>query len=242
MKKKLIHQPANINETITAIQTTLKQMAQWGCPGFDLSKETLTKLKKWEQPDTPEETGAESLDQIRSHLIDCRRCNLASERTQIVFGSGAPKARLVFVSERPGEGEDCQGLPLTGDAGELLAKIIQAMKLTPEEVYICNLVKCRTPGNRNPSSDEINSCLPFLKRQLSAIDPEVICTLGNLASQALLHTDDPVSKLRGRFHTYGDTTKIMPTFHPEDLLRKPDRKRAVWNDMKKIMALLRIPL
>jgi DNA polymerase len=192
-------------------------------------------------PESPAQNGPESLDGIKSDLGDCRRCALAAGRTHIVFGDGFAKAELVFVGEGPGAQEDRQGLPFVGSAGRLLDKIIAAMNLARDQVYICNVIKCRPPGNRNPQPDEIHACQPFVKRQLAAIDPKVICTLGTIASQTILDTNMPISQLRGRFHAYG-RIKVMPTFHPAFLLRNPDQKRAVWQDMKKIMALLRIAL
>lgn len=234
-------QPENLNDTIDALQHTLRLMATWGCQGFDPSTETMETLESWGQPETAKESGSESLEDIRSDLGDCRRCRLAEGRRKIVFGAGDPKARLVFVGEGPGADEDRQGLPFVGAAGQLLTKIIQAMKLERDQVYICNVIKCRPPGNRNPAPEEIAACRPFLERQLAAIDPQVICTLGTFAAQTLLDTTQPVSRLRGRFHAY-QNARVMPTFHPAYLLRNPDQKRAVWDDMKKIMVLLGIPL
>ena len=237
--------PDTLEATLSALQTTLKQLEQWGCRGFDPSTDTLSSLDGWNKPEVSSqihgEKEAESLDDIRSDLGKCKRCALAASRTNIVFGAGSPKARLVFVGEGPGADEDRQGLPFVGAAGQLLNKIIEAMKLSRDQVYICNVIKCRPPGNRNPEPDEIKACRPFWERQLAAIAPEVVCTLGTFASQTLLDTGAPISRLRGRFHTYG-SIKVMPTFHPAYLLRNPDQKRAVWDDMKKIMALLRIPL
>ena len=243
------HLPATVEETLIALQTTLKQLEQWGCRGFDPSPESLSILGGWNKTETPPgdrpealmANGPEGLDDIRADLGDCQRCALAAGRTQIVYGQGNPKARLVFVGEGPGAEEDRQGFPFVGAAGQLLDKIIAAMKLARDQVYICNVIKCRPPGNRNPEPEEIKACQPFLERQLAAIAPEVICTLGTFASQTLLGTDMPISRLRGRFHKYGNI-KVMPTFHPAYLLRNPDQKRAVWEDMKKIMALLRISL
>ncbi len=229
--------PADPNSTIEAVKDTLRQMADWGSRGFDPTPETLGTLKRWSAPDTPAKPVSETLDDIRDHLGDCQRCRLSSGRTHIVFGQGNPEARLVFVGEGPGADEDRQGLAFVGAAGQLLTKIITAMNLTREEVYICNVIKCRPPGNRNPEADEIESCRPFLERQLTAIDPEVICTLGSFAAQTLLGTTAPISRLRGRFHTYNGI-KLMPTYHPAYLLRNPDQKRAVWEDVQKIMTLL----
>ena len=229
--------PTDPHSTIQAVKVTLRQMADWGSRGFDPTSETLDTLKRWTAPDTPAEPVSETLEDIRSHLGDCQRCRLSGGRTHIVFGQGNPEARLVFVGEGPGADEDRQGLAFVGAAGQLLTKNIGAMNLTREEVYICNVIKCRPPGNRNPESDEIEACRPFLERQLSAIGPEVICTLGTFAAQTLLGTTAPISRLRGRFHTYNGI-KLMPTYHPAYLLRNPDQKRAVWEDVQKIMTLL----
>jgi len=174
-----------------------------------------------------------TLEDVRKELGDCRRCKLHSGRTNIVFGTGSPKAKLVFVGEGPGRDEDLQGKPFVGLAGQLLTKIIQAIQLTREEVYIANIIKCRPPGNRNPESDEIQSCEPFLRKQLQAIRPGLICALGNFAAQTLLQTEERISLLRGRFHRY-QGIPLMPTYHPAYLLRNPNFKRDVWEDMKKV--------
>jgi len=151
-----------------------------------------------------------------------------------VFGAGNPQARLVFVGEGPGFDEDRQGQPFVGAAGQLLTRIIEAMTLTREQVYICNIIKCRPPGNRDPETDEIQACSPFLTRQLKAIAPDFIVALGSFAARTLLETTVPISKLRGRFHDYKGV-KLLPTYHPAFLLRNPDKKREVWEDMKKLM-------
>ena len=229
--------PADPNSTLEAVKNTLRQMTNWGSRGFDPAPETLDTLKRWSSPDTPAEPVPETLEDIRSHLGDCQRCRLSNGRTHIVYGQGNPKARLVFVGEGPGADEDRQGLAFVGAAGQLLTKIITAMNLTREEVYICNVIKCRPPGNRNPEADEIEACRPFLERQLTTIAPEVICTLGTFAAQTLLDTTTPISRLRSRFHNYHGI-KLMPTYHPAYLLRNPDQKRAVWEDVQKIMTLL----
>ncbi len=237
--------PADTHTAIEAAKDTLRQMARWGCRGFEPAPETLATLRRWSVTAAPAaaagpaEPAAETLEDIRSHLGECRRCRLADGRTHIVFGQGNPKARLVFVGEGPGADEDRHGLAFVGAAGQLLTKIITAMNLTREAVYICNVIKCRPPGNRNPETDEIEACRPFLERQLATIAPEVICTLGTFAAQTLLETTAPVSRLRGRFHTYNGI-KLMPTFHPAYLLRNPDKKRAVWEDIQKIMTLLEL--
>jgi uracil-DNA glycosylase family 4 len=170
---------------------------------------------------------------VRSDLGDCRRCKLHSYRTQIVFGSGNPQAKLVFVGEAPGRDEDLRGEPFVGQAGQLLTKIIQAIQLRREEVYIANIIKCRPPENRNPEPDEIAACEPFLIKQLQVIRPRLICALGTFAAQTLLKREEKISNLRGKFHEY-QGIPLMPTYHPAFLLRNPQRKREVWEDMKKI--------
>ena len=175
---------------------------------------------------------------IREDIGDCTRCKLhAQGRTQIVFGVGNPNADLMFVGEAPGADEDIQGIPFVGRAGQLLTKIIEAIGLTRDQVYIANVIKCRPPGNRNPDPDEVETCEPFLFRQIDAIQPRVIVALGTFAAKALLKTQDPISRLRGRVYDFRGA-KLIPTFHPAFLLRSPDRKRDVWEDMKKVRALL----
>jgi uracil-DNA glycosylase len=232
------------------VRHTLLTLSKRGCPGFDVADESLATVERWGTLPparalreagiavaTPAPDSLAGLGAIRAELGDCRRCTLAQGRSQIVFGSGNSKAALVFVGEGPGREEDLSGEPFVGPAGELLTKIITAMKLTREDVYICNVVKCRPPGNRLPQPAEMAACMHFLKAQLRAIDPKVICTLGACATQALLETDTPISKLRGRFHAYAES-RLMPTFHPAYLLRHPEAKRAVWSDMQQIMKVL----
>lgn len=179
-----------------------------------------------------------SLDAIRADLGECTRCKLHTlGRTQIVFGTGNPNADLMFVGEAPGADEDEQGVPFIGRAGQLLTKIIEAIGLTRDDVYIANVIKCRPPGNRNPEPDEIAECEPFLIRQIESVRPKVIVALGTFAAHALLRTEQPISRLRGTFYDYHGA-KLLPTFHPAYLLRSPDRKRDVWDDMKKVRAVL----
>jgi uracil-DNA glycosylase family 4 len=182
--------------------------------------------------------GKESLEEIRDDLGDCRRCQLAPSRRNIVFGAGNPRAELMFVGEAPGADEDEQGLPFVGRAGQLLTRIIEAIEMRREDVYICNILKCRPPGNRNPEPDEIASCEPFLLRQIAAIRPKVICALGTFGAQTLLRTREPISRLRGQFIEYRGA-KLMATFHPAYLLRNPGEKRKVWEDVQKIRDYLR---
>ncbi len=180
----------------------------------------------------------ESLSQVRADLGDCRRCKLAPMRRNIVFGSGNPAAELMFVGEAPGADEDAQGLPFVGRAGQLLTKIIEAIDMKRDDVYICNILKCRPPENRNPESDEIAACEPFLFRQIASIKPKVICALGTFGAQTLLRTKEPISRLRGHFMDYRGS-KLMATFHPAYLLRNPYEKRKVWEDVQKIRDYLR---
>jgi len=178
-----------------------------------------------------------TLDSIRAEIGDCQRCKLAPKRTNIVFGSGNPGAELVFVGEAPGFDEDQQGLPFVGRAGQLLTKIIESINLKREDVYICNVLKCRPPDNRNPEPDEVAACNPFLKKQLATIRPKIVCCLGTFAAQTVLQMAAPISKLRGKFFDM-DGIRVIATFHPAYLLRSPEKKREVWEDMKQIRAEL----
>jgi DNA polymerase len=181
---------------------------------------------------------AEALAAVRVEIGDCVRCKLhAQGRRQIVFGVGNPEADLMFVGEAPGADEDIQGIPFVGRAGQLLTKIIEAIGLSREDVYIANVIKCRPPGNRNPEQDEVETCEPFLFRQIDTIGPKVIVALGTFAARALLRTLDPISRLRGRVYDYRGA-KLIPTFHPAYLLRNPASKREVWEDMKVVRGLL----
>jgi uracil-DNA glycosylase len=177
------------------------------------------------------------LQQLAEAVHDCRKCRLYQGRTQVVFGTGNPEADLVFVGEAPGEEEDLQGEPFVGPAGELLTRIIEAIGLHREQVYILNVLKCRPPYNRNPLPDEVAACRPILQAQLDCLRPRVICALGAFAAQALLQTEEKISRLRGRFHMLGDI-QVMPTYHPAYLLRNPHAKRAVWDDMQRIQGAL----
>lgn len=229
------------------LKHSLTFMAESGCRGFECSENSLKLLSSWGTKKGPAAhirssfsnifSSAGTLEELQQEIGDCKRCNLCKARTNIVFGQGNPKARLVFVGEGPGAEEDKSGLPFVGEAGQLLTRIIQAMKLSRDEVYICNVVKCRPPGNRVPQTDEVRTCLTFLKHQLKIIQPEFICALGAVAAQTLLKTEMPISKLRGRLHKYKGIN-VMPTFHPAYLLRNPERKRDVWEDMQKIMKML----
>ncbi len=175
-----------------------------------------------------------SLDDLQKSLDGCSRCSLCQQRNHIVFGAGNTQARVVLVGEAPGREEDLRGYPFVGEAGQLLEKILQAMGLSRQTVYICNVIKCRPTGNRDPKPDEIAACEPFLKQQLAIIKPEIIITLGRFAAQTLLRTTAPIGRLRGQWREY-EGIALMPTFHPAYLLRNPSGKRPVWEDIKLVM-------
>ena len=195
--------------------------------------EWLPRISMGSPPDLPE-----NLEQIRSDLGECTRCSLHSHRTHVVFGEGNPSTRVVLVGEGPGQEEDRLGRPFVGAAGKLLDRIIAAMGWQRDEVYICNVIKCRPPRNRNPQPDEIASCGPFLRRQLDAIHPRAILALGSFAAQFLLSTQQPISKLRNRVHYCGGIP-VVPTYHPAYLLRNPLQKRRVWEDVRLLLSLVR---
>ncbi len=226
------------------IRNHLGFLAETGCQGFDCSEKSLDILRNWgkdaSQVQNRQQTSSpDMLEIIRRLISNCRRCKLSAGRMNIVFGAGNPGARLVFVGDAPGYEEDQSGEPFVGEAGQLLTKIIEnGMKLTRNQVYVCNIVKCRPPGNRPPGPDEISACLPFLKRQIAAIKPAFICALGESAAQAILITREPISRLRGRFHNY-EGIKVMPTFHPAHLVRHPEKKRETWEDIQKLMKELK---
>jgi DNA polymerase len=182
-------------------------------------------------------TTGETLDTVRADLGNCQRCRLAKSRRCLVFGVGNPAARLVLVGEAPGREEDEKGEPFVGEAGRLLDRMLFAMGLRRDEVYICNVLKCRPPNNRDPEADEIATCEPFLVRQLAAIRPQVILALGRFAVQTLLQNKAPISRLRGSWHTYHGIP-LMPTYHPAYLLRNPLGKRDVWADLKQVVQRL----
>ncbi len=178
-----------------------------------------------------------TLVEVRKELGDCKRCKLHRARRTIVFGEGNEKSSLMVIGEGPGYDEDVQGRPFVGKAGQLLTKILQSISLTREEVYITNIVKCRPPQNRNPEPDEIQSCNPFLMKQITVIQPKIICALGAFSTQTLLKTDTKITALRGKLFDLAGIT-VIPTYHPAFLLRNPERKREVWEDMKKIAELM----
>ena len=189
-------------------------------------------------PLTLSRSAADALASLRDDIGDCTRCKLHTlGRKQVVFGVGNASADLMFVGEAPGADEDAQGIPFVGRAGQLLTKMIEAMGMSRQEVYIANVLKCRPPDNRNPEPDEIATCEPFLFRQVASIEPKVVIALGAFAARTLLRTQDPISKLRGRVFDFRGA-KLIPTFHPSFLLRSPGYKREAWEDLKKALALL----
>jgi len=233
--------PSTHRDILLSVQRTLSQFSQWRCPGFDCSDSTIATTNRWSGPAAVEAPKKDTLATIRADMGDCHRCRLDSGRRQIVFGEGDAGAQVVFVGHGPGADEDQNGRPFSGAPGQLLDRIIEAMKLSRDRIYLCDVIKCRTPEDRIPVQNEIHACRPFWQRQIAVIRPQVICTLGACATRTVLDTTLPLSELRGRFHDFNGI-KVMPTFHPADLLENPDLKRAVWEDVKKIMALLRIPL
>jgi len=181
-----------------------------------------------------------TLDRLAASAAGCTRCGLAATRTQVVFGTGDPAARLLVIGEAPGADEDREGQPFVGRAGKLLTDILAAIGLARDAVYIANVLKCRPPGNRNPETTEIAACRPLLDRQIELIAPEIILTLGTFASQTVLRTDTPISELRGHFHDL-DGTPVLPTYHPAYLFHNPRAKRPVWEDVQLVGRRLGLP-
>jgi len=179
---------------------------------------------------------AENLDELNKMICECKKCPLSDTRTKFVFGVGNPNADIVLIGEAPGADEDAQGEPFVGRAGQLLNKILEATGFNREEVFICNILKCRPPGNRNPVSEEVEKCRPYLEKQLKLLNPKLILLLGRVAAESLLKTKEPLNKLRGKIHDYKGW-KVMITFHPAALLRNPNWKRPTWDDMKQFKAL-----
>ena len=209
---------------------------------YKIEKEGKKIIKIADQPDIFESKRKQTLEEIREELGECTRCKLHIDRTNIVFGDGNPKARVVFIGEGPGRDEDMQGKPFVGRAGKLLTRIIEAMNLTRKDVYICNVVKCRPPNNRTPEVDEVAACKPFLLKQIRSINPEVIVCLGSVATSLLLKITNPrMSELRGQFHEYGNS-KLMITYHPAALLRNPSYRKPLWEDIKLVMKELKLTI
>lgn len=213
-----------INELIRDLKTCLEYLKGMGIISLPSSQV---------EHDAPLPSQILTLADVRKELGDCKRCKLHRGRKTIVFGEGNEKATLMFIGEGPGYDEDVQGRPFVGKAGQLLTKIIQSINLSREEVYIANIIKCRPPQNRNPEPDEIQNCHPFLMEQINMIQPKIICALGTFSAHTLLKTDAKITALRGKFYDL-EGIKVIPTYHPAFLLRNPEKKREVWEDMKKI--------
>jgi DNA polymerase len=218
----------NINELISDLKTYLEYLKGMGIVSLPASEM---------KADEPGQSTMITLEDVLKELGDCKRCKLHRGRKTIVFGEGNEKATLMLIGEGPGYDEDVQGRPFVGRAGQLLTKILQSINLPREEVYIANIIKCRPPQNRNPEPDEIQSCSPFLMKQIQVIQPKIICALGAFSAQTLLKTDVKITALRGKFYDL-EGIKVIPTYHPAFLLRNPERKREVWEDMKKIAKLM----
>jgi uracil-DNA glycosylase family 4 len=213
-----------IYEIIKDLKTYLDYLKGLGIVTFPLSESGLQTMTRSE---------ILTLGDVQKELGDCKRCKLHRTRRTIVFGEGNEKATLMLIGEGPGYDEDVQGRPFVGKAGQLLTKILQSINLPREEVYIANIIKCRPPQNRNPEPEEIQSCYPFLQKQIQAIRPKIICALGTFSAQTLLKTGTKITALRGKLYDL-EGIKVIPTYHPAFLLRNPERKREVWEDMKKM--------
>lgn len=234
----LTEAPAGAPRAQRPAERTVERVApsgpvSWGAPRLDVHA-----LKG---------SGVSGLAAIRAELGDCRRCGLCDGRTNLVFGFGDPSARLMFIGEGPGADEDAKGEPFVGRAGQLLTRMIGAMGLTREQVYIANIIKCRPPNNRDPAPVEITRCLPFLKAQIAAVNPEVVVTLGRIATSALSQGASSIRAARGRWLALEDGTPVMPTYHPSYLLRLNDdelkaARRETWSDLQLVMQKLDLPL
>jgi len=214
-----------INETIEQLLSYLKWQKRLGIKEIYLS-ENIKNMLSFSKKN-------ELLEIVKEELKDCKRCKLYKERNHIVFGEGNEDARLMLIGEAPGHEEDLQGRPFVGAAGHLLDNMLKAINLSRREVYIANIVKCRPPQNRKPERDEIEACKPFLLKQIDIIKPSIICTLGSTATQTLLETKTPITKLRGHIYDFSGI-KLIPTFHPAYLLRNPYQKKGAWEDLKLI--------
>lgn len=235
MDEKLYHE---CYESVCQTRGLFEELSRWGFDRIPVPEiVSLPPVKSVKSLSVISQTKSESMDDLRIQLQDCTLCELSRERNRVVIGRGNPQAELVFVGEAPGREEDQQGQPFVGEAGRLLDRIIFAMGLSSDEIYICNLIKCRPPNNRDPQADEIATCEPFLQRQLAIIKPQVIVALGRFAAQTLLATAKPISKMRGQWYSY-ENIALMPTYHPAYLLRSPAEKKWVWEDMKQVMARL----
>ena len=215
MGKKSVDLGIQAKETLESVRTFLKTQAEYGLTEFASAR-----------------TAADTrLADFHNSIRDCRKCGLSEGRRNVVFGSGDPNADLMFVGEAPGADEDREGLPFVGKAGDLLTRMIEAIGFQRDDVYIANVVKCRPPGNRDPLPEEVDTCKPFLERQIEHVQPNVICALGRFAAQTLLDTDEPLGSLRGRLFSYRGI-HLIPTYHPAALLRNQQWKRPAWQDLQ----------
>ena len=238
----------SFDAAVAGLAETLAARLQWydetGASHFPHPKKIQHELLKEQQGQVGAQTvtqisAAQNLETLKNDNIGfCEQCDLHQTRTKIVFGSGNENADLMFIGEAPGAEDDRQGEPFTGKAGELLDKMISAMGYSRESVYICNIVKCRPPNDRDPEADEVERCEPFLKSQINMVTPKVIVTLGRFASQCLLNSQERIGELRGHWKEYEGYT-VMPTFHPAYLLQTPERKRETWHDLQKVMERLK---
>lgn len=237
MPDKLYHESL---ELISQGRVVLEDLQDWGFESVSPVAEAdlpICSLPALPSPTASVACRNESLAELQARLKGCSLCPLCESRQNIVFGVGNPQADLVLVGEAPGREEDEKGFPFVGEAGRLLDRILFAMKMSRQDVYICNLIKCRPPSNRDPQPEEIAACEQFLKLQLAAIKPQMIVALGRFASQTLLQSKEPIGRLRGQWQEY-QGIPLMPTFHPAYLLRNPAGKRDVWEDMKQVMVRL----
>jgi uracil-DNA glycosylase len=228
----------NDNQTDPEINRTLADIRNFLMQEYDLFGNVIypsTQQKKPETPPLPQEqwSQASSLEELRGMICDCQKCTLGSTRIKFVFGVGNPHADIVLIGEAPGADEDAKGEPFVGRAGQLLNKILEAIQFKREEVYICNILKCRPPNNRDPLPGEVDQCEPYLWKQLEIIKPKIILCLGRISAQVLLRTNDTLSKLREKVHDYRGIPLIV-TFHPAALLRNPNWKRPAWEDVQKL--------
>ena len=235
---------AELLEVIGLAKKFLEQEKKRGLEIIRMKPETWSAVKDAARPPATAAAAvngkdpAEALEELRPAVEGCAKCALASTRTNVVFGQGNPNAKLVFVGEAPGADEDAQGLAFVGRAGQLLTKIIEAIDLKRDDVFICNILKCRPPNNRTPTTQEVECCMPYLREQLRIINPAIICALGNSSAQPLLNTKSPMNRMRGRFHEF-EGALLMPTYHPAALLRNPHFKRPTWEDMQLIQEKLK---
>lgn len=237
--------PVSLAELTGDIKRYLSFLSGIGCKGFDCSGSSLKLIQEWGKPKRnqqrvkTQQVGPEVslLDSVRSDVEKCNLCHLSKTHAAKVFGMGNPDARIMFIGDVPAGNPEHQDNPFAGEAGNLLVKMIQAMTLSPEEVYVCTIVKCRPSENRHPDHQEINACSGFLEQQIRAVNPDVVCALGAVAAKALIGKADGLSGMRGNFQEVRGM-RLMPTFHPEFLIKHPEKKREAWEDLKKVMVAL----